>query len=57
MCTALLLVLGGSHLRPNNILPPEHGIQQVLQVHTHEVSTPMVCTLSVIASSIEVAES
>ncbi len=37
-----------------NPKPPRHGIQQL---HTHEVLTPLVCTVSVIASSIEVAAS
>ncbi len=52
MCTALLLVLGEIPLPPDNILqPPEHRIQQILQIDTHEASTPLVC----MASSVEVA--
>jgi hypothetical protein len=55
MCTALLLVVGRIPLPPDDILqPPGHGIQQVLQVHTHEVSILLVCTVLLI---IEVAAS
>ncbi len=40
----------------NEILQPaRHGIQQVLQLHTHKVSTLLVCTVFVLVSSIEFA--
>jgi hypothetical protein len=54
MCTFLMLVLGEIHLLADEILqPPGYAIQQVLQVHTHEVPTLLVYT----ESSIEVAVS
>ncbi len=58
MWTLLLLVHGRISFHPGEILqPPRHEVQQVLQLHTHEVSNPLGCTLSAIASSIEVAAS
>jgi hypothetical protein len=58
-CEHLLwLVFGGIPLSPDDILqPPGHGINQVLQVHRHEVSIALDCTEYVIASSIEIATS
>jgi hypothetical protein len=54
MCSALFLVLRWIPLTPDdNLQPSEHGIQYVL----HDVSTQLVCTVSVMASSIEVAAS
>ncbi len=54
----LWLVLGGVPVSPDDILqPPGHGINQVLQVYRHEVSTAMEFTKYVIASSIKVATS
>jgi hypothetical protein len=56
MCKALLLVFGGIPLPPDDLLkPPRHGIHQVLQVNTHEVSVSPACTDFIIASSIEIA--
>ncbi len=56
MCKALLLVLGGIPLPPDDILQdPEHGIHQVLQVQIDEVSISLVCTEFVIKSSMEIA--
>jgi hypothetical protein len=59
LCVHLLwLKLGGVPLSPDDILqPPGHIINQVLQVHRHEVSTALECTEYVIASSIEVSVS
>jgi hypothetical protein len=52
MCKALLLVDGGIPFPPDDILqPPGHAIQHVLPVHTHEVSTSLVCTVFVMAAS------
>jgi hypothetical protein len=56
MCKGPLLILGGFPLPPDDILQlPRHGIQQVLQVHTLEVSISLVSIEIVIASSTEIA--
>jgi hypothetical protein len=56
MCKALLLVLGEIPVPPDYILQPlRHGIHQVLQVNTHEVSISVVFTEFEIASSTEIA--
>jgi hypothetical protein len=52
---ALLLVLGGIPLPPDDILQPlRHGIHRVHQAHTHEVSISVVSTEFVIASYTEI---
>jgi hypothetical protein len=56
MCKGPLLILGGIPLPSDDILQrPRHGVQHVLQVHTHEVSISLVSTDIVIASSTEIA--
>ncbi len=52
----IFLVLGGILFPSDDTLqPPGHGIQQVLQVHTHQVSIALVCTVFVTSSFIELA--
>jgi hypothetical protein len=58
MCKALLPVLGGMSLSPDDIRQPNgHGIHQLLQVHTHEASILLLCTEIVTASCTKISES
>jgi hypothetical protein len=59
MCTSSLdSVLGGASLSPDDIMKSSgHGINQVLQVHRHEISIALEFTEFVLASFIEVAAS